>query len=353
MFVGVAALAILVGLVAQQFKNRPVNLPQFEQLVILPTPKTLGPVNFTDHNNEAFTAQNFANKWTILFFAFTNCPDICPSTLHTMKTVKQDLVKAGVWSQFQLAMVTVDPARDSTERLKQYVPFFDTEFIGLRADEQYTSEFAKSVGILFFKGETLENGGYDVDHGAALILINPQGEFAGAFNAPHTQNVLTADFIKLGKYAAATQPAATVTANRPAKAPITPATQSVNNGILTIQDAWIRPAPPNAPALAGYMKLTNTQKLPIKIVDVRSLLFGMSMIHQTKIEDGVASMVHMDGLKIAPGESVELKPMGTHLMLMRPKQSFARGSQIPLSLVLESGQVIDVTVEVRDNPAAE
>ncbi len=354
----IAAIAIVIGVISQQSFNTPAKMPKFEKLLIMPTPKSLGEVSLIDHNGAPFTQQNLKDNWTILFFAFTNCPDICPNTLLTLKQVKQDLVTANAWSPFQLAMVSVDPERDTPERLKQYVPFFDPDFIGLTGELDYITKFAKNLGVLFFKKEVLADGNYDVDHSAGLILVNPEGEFAGFMGVPHDRETLSADLSKLGKHILSTQKNSTLdqpekTVNDFTSEPESAKLEHDGNSKQDIEfiNAWIRPAPPSAVSLAGYLTIRNNRKTPLNITGVESTLFNMSMIHETVIEDGVASMNHLDGLKVAPGESVTLAPMGIHMMLMGPKEPLPIGSKVPVTLKLDAGESVELTIEVRNDPS--
>lgn len=356
-FVLVIAIAIGIGILVQQSVNAPVKMPVFEKLIIMPNPKPLGTVSLVDHDGAAFTEKNLADKWTIMFFAFTNCPDICPNTLFTLKQVKQDLVAADAWSPFQLAMVSVDPARDTPERLKQYVPFFDPEFIGLTGELDYITKFAKNLGVLFFKKEVLADGNYDVDHSAGLILVNPKGQFAGFLGVPHERKSLSADLTKLGKHIIKTQeptntrsaveidePGTAITAVEPV-----PMKNSIEKDI-DIVDAWIRPAPPSAVSMAGYLTIKNNRDTAITINDLESPLFNMTMVHETIVEDGVASMNHLDNLTIEAGGSATFAPMGIHMMMMGPKEPLAVGRKVPVTLILRNDEAIDIEIEVRNNP---
>ena len=350
-----SVVAIIIGVYFQQSNEEgTIESSEFEKITILPTPKALDNVNFTDHNGDPFTEKDLIGKWSILFFAFTNCPDVCPSTLHTLKQVKQNMGQE--WSPFQLLMITVDPARDTSERLSQYVPFFDPEFIGLRADLDYTSAFAKDLGVLFFKGKVQKNGGYDVDHSAYMILINPKGQYAGVISAPHKQKTLQADLTTLSRYAlrtGANQAISTpaTTTNKVANSDTNQSTKRTSE--LVFKNSWIRPAPPSAPAMAAYASIENQGHDDVNIVDASSPLFDMVMIHKTLIKDGVASMQHMDGLEIKAGGNAALSPMGKHIMLMRPKKTLPIGSKVPVQFVLDNGQNIEIEIEVRNNPTPE
>ncbi len=362
LFIAVAAIAIVIGIIVQIKPKPATQTLSFEQLILLPNPKQLGEVNFTSHTGAQFTEQNLKGKWTVLFFAFTHCPDICPNTLQTLKQVKQELVANDTWKAFQLAMISVDPERDTPQRLKQYVPYFDPEFIGLTAGVDYTAEFAKNLGILFHRQPPLEDGNYDVDHSAGLILINPEGNYAGYLGAPHKKDVLVKDLSKLGFNALASNSIKVV--NTTTSTPITDSTtttetatgvesnayQQTKSAALEVKNAWIRPAPPSAVSMAGYFQLTNTSQDTVSIDSVDSPLFDTTMIHETVIEDGIASMQHMDNLSIEPQQTVTLAPMGIHLMLMRPEQTPSVGTKVPVALTLNNGEVINLNIEVRDAP---
>ncbi len=361
LFPVVAVLALAIGLLIKNLTSGDPNTAlDTEKLIILPTPKSLGEVNFIDHNGDAFTDDNLRGKWSVLFFAFTNCPDICPNTLHTMKLVKQDLEEKGLWNAFQFVMVTVDPERDTPERLKKYVPYFDPEFIGLTSNEDYTAEFAKNVGILFMKRPPLDDGNYDVDHSAGFILVNPNGQYAGFLGAPHTRETITRDLSKLAQAAIESGAITTDSATLPdeslgiqpqsgASPNIEPASDtSVID--LSFDNAWIRPAPPGAPSLAGYTVIRNNGSFPVTLVDIEAQGFDMAMIHETVVNDGVASMNHLDGLTIQAGGLAELKPMGKHLMLMRPEENFPVGHQVALTFITDNGEEIQTQFTIQPQP---
>ena len=353
-FVALMLILVTLGIYLQQQNKRTSDtLPEFENLIVLPKPKALGEVNFQTHTGQPFSQQNLLGKWTILFFAFTNCPDICPSTLHTLKQVKSQLEPTGAWDAFQVAMITVDPERDSLERMRQYVPFFDKEFIGLRGALSYTEQFAKNVGILFFKRDVLENGEYDVDHGASLILVNPEGLYAGVIPGPHKVASIKEDLNKLGLHSIKKGDINTnQTFDNGDKGTVdNPETSQpasdVSDSALTASNAWIRTAPPGAPAMAGYVTLKNQGNSPISIIGVTSPEFKMAMIHNTVIENGVASMDHLDEITLNSRETKVLEPMGMHLMLVGANKDIAEGDIVSVELELEDGNTTSFELVVK------
>jgi protein SCO1/2 len=349
LFILVAVVAIGSGLLVQTSDAPPVDRPEFKKIILLPNTKPLVSVDFTDHNGKPFGVEQFKGKWSVLFFGFTNCPDICPTTMQTLKQVKADLEQAGVWHNYQVVMVSVDPERDTSERLSKYVPYFDSEFIGISGPLESTASFSKNVGILFFKGEEMANGGYDVDHGAAIILVNPQGQYAGVTTAPHVQATISEDLIALADYAGV-EPSIAKDASVTAQ-PIP--TSTINSSLasdlqgLVIENAWIRPAPPGVQSMAAYFDLLNNSEQDIVIVKSSSTAFSTAMIHNTVIEDGVASMNHLDELIIPANGKVSLAPLATHMMLMGPKQELGLGDTVEIELVTKDGRKFQKIVTVR------
>lgn len=350
LFILIAIVAIGSGLLVQNFKQPPAKLPEFKKIILLPTQKELGEVNFTDHKGQDFGLSQFKGQWSIVFFGFTNCPDVCPTTMQTLKQVKQDVNNAGAWNNnYQVVMVSVDPERDSTERLSNYVPFFDQEFIGIRASVEHTTAFAKNLGILFFKSKELDNGGYDVDHGAAIILINPQGQYAGVMTAPHIQADISADLIKLAEYAGVNESESINTDAKKSLNIINDKSIAIGN-TLVLEQAWIRPAPPQAPSMAAYFDFVNSSASDITIVDSSSPQFANSMIHNTVIEDGIASMEHLDEVVIPAGGKVSLAPAAKHMMLMGAKAPLKEGDIVEVNFTADDGATYNFSITIQQQP---
>jgi protein SCO1/2 len=349
LFILVAIVAIGSGLLVQSSKTPPADLPEFKKIILLPTTKPLVDVNFTDHSGKKFGIEQFKGKWSVLFFGFTNCPDICPTTMQTLKQVKADLNQAGVWHNYQVIMVSVDPERDTTERLATYVPYFDPEFIGISGPLESTVSFAKNVGILFFKGKDTTNGGYDVDHGAAIILVNPEGQYAGVITAPHIQSTISQDLIALADYAGVKKAKAALLSSPTAAGEAVDTVSRDTDGTqeLVIENAWIRPAPPGSQSMAAYFDLQNNSDQDIVIVDSKSSAFSMAMIHNTAIKDGISSMNHVNELLVPANSKVSLSPLAMHMMLMGPKQALKLGDSAEIELITNDGRKYQQTVSVK------
>lgn len=341
----VALLALTVGLYVQQSLEQADELPELQKAIILPKAKTINDFNFIDHNGDAFGPQNLRGYWTIAFFGFTNCPDICPTTMHTLKQIKAQVAAVDKWGNYQVLMISVDPVRDTPEQLKKYVPFFDPEFIGVTGSIDKLTDFAKQLGILFVAHEADEHGFYDVDHSTALVLFNPQGQMAGLISAPHKVDEISADLLTLADRFSNDHSATVVKSSTPNATAV--ALDSENNTELQLQNAWIRPAPPTANSLAGYFDIVNTSAQDITIVGSRSPQFDNTMIHDTVHNDGVASMQHRSELIIPANGRVSLKPLSTHMMLMQPVQALPAGSMVNIELIASDGRTFSYQIEVR------
>jgi protein SCO1/2 len=130
-------------------------------------------LTLTDHSGKTRTLADFKGKVVVVFFGFTQCPDVCPTTLVEMKAVKEKLAKDG--ERVQVLFVTVDPERDSPELLAKYVPAFDPSFIGLYGDAEATARTAKEFKVFYKKVPGSSPTSYSVDHTAALYIYDPSG----------------------------------------------------------------------------------------------------------------------------------------------------------------------------------
>jgi len=130
-------------------------------------------LKLTDHTGKPRSLTDFQGKVVVVFFGFTQCPDVCPTTLVEMKAVKEKLGKDG--ERVQVLFVTVDPERDTPELLAKYVPAFDPTFIGLYGDAEATARTAKEFKVFYKKVPGSSPTSYSVDHTAALYIYDPSG----------------------------------------------------------------------------------------------------------------------------------------------------------------------------------
>ncbi|MCA1799265.1 MAG: SCO family protein [Xanthomonadaceae bacterium] len=179
---------------AQQQRAGAVAEPDTDA-VILVQPRDPGTFRLVDHRGDAFTPAEVTGQWTLWFFGFTHCPDVCPMTLTTLNLVDRALADAGAVRP-QVVMVSVDPARDSPEKLAEYVPYFNEAFVGVTGDAGQIRELTERVGILV-RYIAQDDDAYTVDHGAALLLTGPDGNVRALFQAPHDPHRLARDLAEL------------------------------------------------------------------------------------------------------------------------------------------------------------
>ena len=130
-------ISVFIALVMLGFLNK-INQPRIlspQELmsygaVLLDTPRKFSEFELTDHHGELFTSAQLKGKWSLLFFGFTHCPDICPTTMATAAKLYESLSFEDK-GKLQVVMISLDPERDTTEKLFQYVPYFNKEFIGV------------------------------------------------------------------------------------------------------------------------------------------------------------------------------------------------------------------------------
>lgn len=196
----VAIAAVVIG--AMAFKQ--INQQQLpENALYYKQARTVEPFSLTSHSQEVFDNAKLAGKWSLVFFGYTSCPDVCPTTLQEINFVYPDLKQ--VAPNTQVLLVSVDPNRDKPEKLAQYIAYFNKEFIALTAGHDVLYPFARNLGLMYAIVEDTDKEHYLVDHSASVVLINPQGKIAAIFKPQHelgqvpaiTGDNLVADFSKI------------------------------------------------------------------------------------------------------------------------------------------------------------
>lgn len=127
----------------------------------------------TDHMGAKRSLADFRGKATVVFFGFTQCPDVCPTTMSDLAEVRKRLGKLG--DQVQVLFITIDPERDTAALLAQYVPAFDPSFIGLVGDAAQTAAVAKEFKVFYAKAAGRTAGSYTMDHTAGSYVIDRDG----------------------------------------------------------------------------------------------------------------------------------------------------------------------------------
>jgi protein SCO1/2 len=204
-FILTGLLALAVGVAAWLQLREPAATPAVSHIetrsaTLLPQLRSLQPFSLRDQHGRPFTNQTLQGRWTFLSFGYTNCPDICPTTLAMLTSMGRQIDASGNSAEYQIAFVSVDPERDTQQRLAEYIDFFNPEFLGVRGDDSELQRLTRPLGILYVK-VTTENSamGYVMDHSASIILVDPQGRYHALFSSPHDPDDMAQDFMTITK----------------------------------------------------------------------------------------------------------------------------------------------------------
>lgn len=185
-------MALILALFLSRFYTpRELTLDEYKTLgaYFIDPPRQLAEFQLMDDSGDIFLPDQFKDKWNILFFGFTYCPDICPLTMKQMSDVKQSLGENS--EKIRFFLVSVDPDRDKPENLRTYLDNFDTEFKGLTGEIDQIYRFSTQVNAPFFPVVNNPDPNYTVDHSGSLVFISPEAKYAGFFRAPHDTNKIT------------------------------------------------------------------------------------------------------------------------------------------------------------------
>ena len=185
-FVLVAIVALVLGLTVNKVltskgQGDPTVLLD-AGIVLLPQSRNLPELSLTNQDGQTVAVDQLKDQWSLLFFGYTFCPDICPATLAQLRQLQGQLPPETL-AKLRIVLVTVDPHRDTPEQLKKYLDYFDAGFIGLTGEEAIIQKLANGVSIPFIPADTSKEN-YTVDHSGNLVLIGPDGKQRGFIRAP-------------------------------------------------------------------------------------------------------------------------------------------------------------------------
>lgn len=172
-----AAIALSLGVASAVWWLRPHGLGS---ATLLPQPRPLPALALVDQDGRPYTTDSLRGHWSLLFPGFTTCPDVCPTTLSLLHRLNQALGARAP----QVVFLSVDPERDTAQKLKDYVHYFDPAFTAVTAPEPALAGAAQALGIAYMKVPGATDQDYTMDHSAALILIDPDAAIAGYFMPP-------------------------------------------------------------------------------------------------------------------------------------------------------------------------
>ena len=202
LYILIAALAAGLGLwAAQHWYGVPKSsLPQTEAIRLLPQPRELPAYSLRQSDRTQLVPGELRGHWTVVFLGFTHCPDICPTTLAELAQAQKQWAALPDSTRPRVLFVSVDPERDSPDRIGEYAHAFHRDTLAATADIPALEAFARSLSLVFMKVPP-EDGApvdqYSVDHSAALAVLDPQGRMAGVIQPPLSPKAIAADLLAL------------------------------------------------------------------------------------------------------------------------------------------------------------
>ena len=193
----IAIVAIAAGMLLSRYMlgRAAQGAPILETATLLDPPRPLPPMQLTDDQGQPFDNARVRERWSLLFFGFTNCPDICPTTLTQLAQVEKALADLPAAQRPQIVLMSVDPQRDTAAQLDKYVHFFSPSFVGVTGTERAVEELTRQLGVPVAITRTSDT--YTVDHSSAIFLVNPAGKMRALFSAPHVTKAIAEDYRRI------------------------------------------------------------------------------------------------------------------------------------------------------------
>ncbi len=198
MITGITLAAMLGGVwladIDREHNSRAILLPD-KVMTLLPDPKLLTAFALTDDKNRVFDLARLKGKWSFLFFGFTHCPDVCPTTLAVLARARDSMAKSMAGAEnIQFVFVSVDPNRDTGSKLRQYVDYFDTSFIGVTGEDAQIANLAGQLGAAYEVAIAPGMENYPVYHTTGVYLVDPRARFYAVFTPPHDAEAISRRF---------------------------------------------------------------------------------------------------------------------------------------------------------------
>jgi len=198
----ICAFVAAAGLWAGQlwFERGKQTGPRLQAVKLFPQPRELPAFSLQQSDRTQLIPGELKGHWTIVFLGFTHCPDICPTTLAQLAQAQQQWAALPDATRPRVLFVSVDPQRDSPQRIGEYAHAFHRDTLAATADVPALEAFARSLSLVFMKAPPADGAPpdqYSVDHSAAMAVLDPQGRMAGVVQPPLQPQAIAADLIAL------------------------------------------------------------------------------------------------------------------------------------------------------------
>ncbi len=192
----IAIVALALGIWLQSDIHKSKKPLAIKNGTVLARPVPLKPFTLTSDEGKPFTNNSLKGHWSLLFFGFTSCPMICPTTLSELNKA-YDTLRLNKKKPPQIVFISVDPKRDSNSRIHNYLANFNSHFIGVTGDASQIDKLTKTVGIAYLKSKKSGEKNYQIEHSGAILVINPKGEWVALLRAPHSGDAIAKDFLRI------------------------------------------------------------------------------------------------------------------------------------------------------------
>jgi protein SCO1/2 len=193
-----AIFALAIGyLVSDYLLGKPPELSGLHGTVF-GNPREIQPFTLVDHTGKTFDNHSLQGRWSFVFFGYTHCPDVCPTTLSVLNSVARKLEDPK--NQVQFVFISIDPERDTPEKMGQFVSYFNGKFIGVTGTDDAIDALTRQLGVIYARvTENSATDNYLMDHSASVLLFDPAGRFHGVFTPPLNAADMADDFEIISK----------------------------------------------------------------------------------------------------------------------------------------------------------
>ena len=203
LFVIVVLLAVgftLAGLVVGSLQRHTASQADPALMgTLLPEPRPLHDFMLSDHSGQPFGPEQFTGQWNLVFFGYTSCPDVCPTTMAVLGRVTT-LMQEQTLQAPRVLMVSVDPQRDDAEKLGQYVSYFGANMVGVTGEAQQLDNLVGQIGAMYERGISDEQGAYDIAHTSSVFVVDPRGRLYAVLSPPHQAAAMVSKLVGIEKH---------------------------------------------------------------------------------------------------------------------------------------------------------
>ena len=193
----IIAISFILGLVIS-VKKTPTEKPEYTG-VIWPNPPKVSEFTMVNSYEKEITETFLEGTWNLIFFGFTHCPDICPSTLSTLSIAEQTLRGKKIFDKSNIIFISIDTHRDDPNLIRRYLSNFSNSFIGMTGEESELKKLGDSLGAVFYRRK-MNDSKIIIDHSSSLFILSPENELLGVLTQPFSSKDVVEKYEKLREF---------------------------------------------------------------------------------------------------------------------------------------------------------